>query len=314
MIDHTHSGNFSIRYLHYYFLYSALLLIFLLNRDEIISLLMLWFSPLSNLIGKGPAIWSLTFLFINFTYNRESLFNRNITLIDFIYTAVFLFLIWVVKPEFPQLVPVILIGAVWLFGVQKKHHALVFISIFFLAFSLPYLQMLKPYLQSLAVIVVESSLGLISIPVLVQEYYIAIPRGLFEVHESCSGLGYLAINLILLYLYSLLSRYNLRQFALALLSTIVFSLLINWIRIFIIVAAAHYYGFDVPFIVDGHQNFGWVIYVFFLIPFFYTFLKIERIEFQNLTLWQKFSDIKLRFPSILLLLPIFIYSTMSHNA
>ncbi len=83
----------------------------------------------------------------------------------------------------------------------------------FLFFSLPYFtEEVWVFLQMGTVIVTEKLLYLFSIPVVVQEYFIAIPAGIFEVEESCSGVRYLANNLLLTFLFSFLCGFGLGQF------------------------------------------------------------------------------------------------------
>ena len=88
---------------------------------------------------------------------------------------------------------------------------------------------------------------LVGLPVLVQGYYIAIPRGQFVIAEGCSGVRYLTSNLLLLFFYSLLNRYSIYQFLLGLLVTVSLALLMNWIRVVTIILFGRYFGIEHTF-------------------------------------------------------------------
>ena len=92
-------------------------------------------------------------------------------------------------------------------------------------------------------------LRLVGLPVLVQEYYIAIPRGHFVIAEGCSGVKYLTSNLLLLFFYSLLNRYSIYQFLLGLLVTVSLALLMNWIRVVTIILCGRYFGIFRPILI-----------------------------------------------------------------
>jgi exosortase len=173
----------------------------------------------------------------------------------------------------------------------------------FLLFSLPtFYSQWVPGLQSLTVVVSEGLLGLAGLPVLVQEYYIAIPRGQFVITEGCSGTRYLTSNLILFFLYSLLSRYSSSQFLLGLLVTVSLALLMNWIRVVTIILFGQYFGIGHSFVQD-HENYGQVLYASQLIPLFYLLLKIERLEWQQLPAYRPVTRDALTIPSMILVVP-----------
>ncbi len=297
------------KYSHYYVLYLLITLLAITNLNELNALFELWFLGGEG-FSKRPVIWLIAFFLMHKNLSRERLLNRSTSKIDVIFLVVILSGVFITKDQYSNIMLTLLLVSIWFYSTDIKYIATIFIVWTFLIFSLPYYFLLTPFLQDMAVNVVEPLLRLFGIPILVKEYSIAIPRGLFQVEQSCSGAGYLANNLILLFFYSLLSKFNIKQYLLAAISTVIISLLMNWVRILSIVFVAHHWGFDVPFFVKGHQDFGWAVYVVFLVPFFYIFLKIDRMN-QSPFKWVKNWDYPVfRFPSIYLLIPIFILSTI----
>lgn len=280
-----------------------------LYRGELTGLFASWFDD-GDYITKGPILWGLALYFLLRDASPQRSFADRLSLGDSILVAVALAaMIWL-DDRVPLLLPMIVIALVRHFTVERGRQPNFFILFSLLAFSLPYFPLLVPYLQSMAVFVVEGSLGLIGIPVLVQEFYIAIPRGQFFVADSCSGFRYLANNLILFFLYVLFSRFNTRQFLMALGVTVLLALIVNWVRIFIIIFVAHNWGLDVPFFVKDHGNLGWVVYIVMLIPFFYAFLRIEKMRLTTPKGLQFLNRELLPVAAQWLLLPVFVWSLL----
>ncbi len=276
-------------------------------RGDVSEMLARWFDD-GSYFHKGPILWLLGFFYLLRDVSPERLFIRRADASDLLLALVTLLLMVLVEDRVPMLMPIAVIALIRHYSIKSDTHPNFFVLFCLLAFSLPYFPLLVPYLQSMAVFVVEGILGLFGIPVLVQENYIAIPRGQFFVAGSCSGFRYLANNLILFFLYALFSRFNTRQFLMALGITILLALLVNWVRIFIIIFVAHNWGLDVPFFVKDHGNLGWVIYIFMLIPFFYGFLRIDRMRLGTPKALQFLRREWLPFAPQWLLLPVFAWS------
>ena len=280
-----------------------------LYRSELWVLFASWFDD-GDYISKGPILWGLAGYFLLRDVSWRRLFDSNGNNGDLLLLSVVLVSLVLLDSREPLLLPMLVIALIRHFSVERGVQPNGFILFCLLAFSLPYFPLLVPYLQSMAVFVVEGTLGLFGIPVLVQENYIAIPRGQFYVADSCSGFRYLANNLILFFLYALFSRFNTRQFLMALVVTVVLALIVNWLRIFIIIFVAHNWGLDVPFFVKDHGNLGWVVYIFMLIPFFYGFLRIERMRLGSPKRLQFLNREWLPFAAQWLLLPVFAWSLL----
>jgi len=289
--------------------YLLLLLILtgLFYRNELLTLFASWFDD-GDYITKGPILWVLALFFLLRDVSPRRVFSRAARLDDILLLSVILLLMVLLEDRVALLLPMLLIALLRHLSVEPDTQPNFFILFCLLAFSLPYFPLLVPWLQSMAVFVVEGTLAQFGIPVLVQENYIAIPRGQFYVAEACSGFRYLANNLILFFLYTLFSRFNTRQFLMALGVTILLSLLVNWLRIFLIIFVAHNWGLDVPFFVKDHGDLGWVVYAFMLVPFFWSFLRIERMRLAPPKGLQFLQREWLPVSSQWLLLPVFAWS------
>jgi exosortase len=134
-------------------------------------------------------------------------------------------------------------------------------------FAIPFWDYLNASLQWLSVQVSSSVLKAIDIEVVINGFFVSLPNGVFEIAGGCSGLRYLLVSLTLTYLYSFL---NLTQprYALALISTgLLFALISNWVRVFIIIYLGYRSNMSDPLVAE-HENFGWYLYAFTLIPLF----------------------------------------------
>lgn len=302
------SGLKSKEWIVYVYFIFSLGIIYGLFFHQLNAIVIDWFAD-GNYTTKGPFVWLIALVLALLSIQKNQL-KSSISINDLIFLLILISVIALVKDIQTVIIPTILFSAITYFGARIKELPEIFIVWLFLIFTLNYFPLLTPYLINMSVWANESLLALFGVPVLVQESFIAIPRGQFEVEGSCSGFRYLANNLILLFLYALMSKFNIRQFLLALSLTVLYSLLINWIRIFIIIVVAHNWGFEVPFFVKDHGNLGWVIYVFFLVLFFYTLIKIDKIKFapSRLILFGEHKILSL--PRIGLLLPLFVFSTI----
>lgn len=143
----------------------------------------------------------------------------------------------------------------------------------FLVLATPIWSVLTPLLQKLAVISNEAALKLSGIPTHIVGTQISIPAGNFEIEGGCSGLKYLVATLALGAFYGLSTFNKLKPVFLILVLSIVFSIILNWVRIYIIILVGEYSNMQSPLIKD-HDNFGWLLYGVSLVPFY---LIIKRI-------------------------------------
>lgn len=260
------------------YLLISLGVIYALQAEAINSLVLSWFSD-GNRFSKWPLVWALALYLSVSVIDKEHFTKSDLSALDIVACLFAVFLITVLGSFYETLIFTFLFAAVIYFATHYQNISRVLIVWAILFYSVINLASLVPELQLLATIVVEKWLSFFGIPVLVREYSIAIPKGMFLVEEGCSGFKYLSNNLILAVLFGVLGKLNFRQLLLAVVITIIYSLLINWIRITIIIVVAHNWGFDVPFFVKDHANLGWVIYAIFLPFFFMTLIKIEDSQY-----------------------------------
>ncbi len=299
----------SIKHIHYYYYIVSLCLIFLLDFQDIDTIFSDSFAE-SQYLSKDIGFWCIALFLIYHSLDAKRILSTSANIFDVTFMSCILVALVLVNSENTVFFPTLLLISIWYFSTKQANFPTIFITWLYLLLTLPYpyYNFIVPQLQFLTVNVLEGFIGLIGIPVLVQENSIAIPRGLFIVEEGCSGLKFLSVNLVLLYLYSVLSKFNLRQFLLGLIVTVFISVFINWLRIFIIIISAHNWGFEVPFLVKDHANFGWFVYAVFLFPFFYVFIKIDNLQLNKMSIYKNLSMYPVvDIPPIYLLIPIFGY-------
>ncbi|MCI2282213.1 exosortase [Colwellia sp. MSW7] len=115
---------------------------------------------------------------------------------------------------------------------------LFFPALYFI-FLIPLWGILTVPLQNLSVIAVNSLMGLTSIPVYVENQFVHIPSGVFEIAGGCSGLRYLLTSLAISSLYIFLHLRNIKNIAIFASIAILGALLTNWLRIAILIIIGH---------------------------------------------------------------------------
>ncbi len=308
-MDNNSADLKSLKFVQYYYFIGTLCLIFLLDFKDFNTIFTQSFSD-GAYISKDTGIWAIA-LFIFFrSLDLGVITSKSTNIFDALFLFVIICCLFFLKTDHSVFIPILLLGSIWFYSAGPGILPTLAITCLYLLLSLPfpYYSLLIPSLQSAAIFALEGLISLFNIPVLVQENSFAIPRGQFVIEEGCSGFKFLSVNLVLLFLYSLLSKFNFRQIFFAFITTISISLLTNWVRIFIIVIVAHNWGFEVPYLVKDHGNFGWVVYTGFLVPMFYFYLKIDKMFQEPYAFIDRGRKLTIKVPSILMLFPIFIYS------
>lgn len=178
----------------------------------------------------------------------------------------FIALVMTVQVVMMNLLPVVLIFGCYLaFG--RAYALFAAFPLAYLYCALPIWNYINPWLQSMTSLVVSEVLGWSGISVLIQDNFITIPAGIFEVAEGCSGFKYfissLALSLLFAHLYA---NSNLEKLK-VLLAGLLLALLANWVRVYVVIMIAHFTDITNP-LVEDHDNLGWVIYGISLLPFF----------------------------------------------
>ncbi len=139
---------------------------------------------------------------------------------------------------------------------------------FFLIFLVPVWGIITPYLQALSTTAVSFIMSYSSIPTYVEGNLISIPSGVFEIAGGCSGLRYLIVSLAISSLFIFLNVKKYSQGFWFLTVAIIGALITNWIRIAALISIGHFTNMESELMKD-HNDFGWYLYIPFLISLFY---------------------------------------------
>lgn len=154
----------------------------------------------------------------------------------------------------------------------------------FLVFPLVYLILIypfwgafAPFFQDLSVFVVTLIMSFTEIPVFVENEFVTIPAGVFEIARGCSGLRYIIVSLAISSLYVYLYLRTVKS-ALIFVTVALFGALVtNWVRIVCLILIGHYTNMESSLMTD-HNNFGWYIYIPVVLVQFYIGARLERSE------------------------------------
>ena len=135
-------------------------------------------------------------------------------------------------------------------------------------------------LQSWTTVAVTAILNILQVPNFIQGDFVRIPSGVFEIAGGCSGLHFLIVGLTLAAIYGhLYLRTWTRQ--LQLLAVMgAMSIVMNWIRVATIITAGHMTDMQSYLVKVDHYNFGWILFVVMLVPFFFIAHRIEGVDKQ----------------------------------
>ncbi|WP_250658212.1 exosortase A [Alkalimarinus coralli] len=167
---------------------------------------------------------------------------------------------------------------IWLFCLTtlgwKASKKLIF-PIAFLYFAIPIWDVLIIPLQYITTDVNGVLLSIAGVTAHIEDVFVTLPVGKFEIAGGCSGLRYLIISMTLTTLYSYLNYTRLASTAILIASGILIALVANWIRVFIIILAGNATNMQHS-LVNEHDHFGWLVFAVTLIPLFFLAHKLER--------------------------------------
>lgn len=147
-----------------------------------------------------------------------------------------------------------------------------------LIFTIPFWDYLSWTLQLITVEINRLLLGLFDIDFEVEGVYVyLIGVGAFEVANGCSGLRYLLVGQSLALLYGELNFRRLQSRVVFFLTAVLFSLVANWIRVFVIIYMGHETNMQSS-LIDDHDSFGWWVFAGTLVPLFYIGYRMERAQ------------------------------------
>jgi len=179
-----------------------------------------------------------------------------------------------------------------------------------LFFALPVWSVLLPYLQTMTVFSSALLLKVLAIEHVIENNYVKLPQGIFEIEESCSGLRYLLVGVTLSLAYGYLNYQNLKKTTALVISSVLLMIFGNYLRVLVVILLGIWKGMSYPLVQD-HANLGWVLFGLLLLPLYYVAKIIERSQSpifntKNKTKFcdQNFSKIKYPFIFILFLASI----------
>ncbi len=161
-----------------------------------------------------------------------------------------------------------------------KNYQVLLIPIFILLFTIPVWSLFLPYLQKIAVFGTDTLLSVSNFDYRIVDNVVILSKGMFEIEESCSGLRYLLVGVLLSFVYGYLNYQSNWATIVLVLSAVVIMLVGNLFRILIIIVLGVWKGMDYPLVQD-HENLGWLIFILMLVPLF----TIAR--FIKPSLWKK---------------------------
>lgn len=151
-----------------------------------------------------------------------------------------------------------LIVTVWTLLGSKVIWALSF-PLGFLFFAVPMGEFLIPPLMDFTADFTVMALQLTGIPVYREGMFFEIPSGHWSVVEGCSGLRYLIASITLGFLYAYLTYYTLWRRVLFIVLAVIFPIIANGARAYMIVMIAHLSDMKLALGVD-HYIYGWVFF------------------------------------------------------
>lgn len=134
-----------------------------------------------------------------------------------------------------------------------------------LIFAIPIWDYLVPGLVEMASVVVGKLVEASKIPALVEGNSFYLPEGKVDIVGGCSGVKYLTIALLISYYILITSYSSLSQKATLLAMAVVLSIVMNWVRIFIIIQVAYLSKMQSALVSD-HERFGWLLFAIVLVP------------------------------------------------
>jgi len=117
---------------------------------------------------------------------------------------------------------------------------------------------LLPPLQTLATIAASWGIGLIGIPIFVEDVFIEIPSGRYWVAPGCAGLNFLLSGFALSLLYVEQIYDDWRKRVAGVLIVLAVAVVANWVRIFALIVAGHY--LEEVYDIDDHYMEGWLFF------------------------------------------------------
>ena len=171
--------------------------------------------------------------------------------------------------------PMLVLVTVWAAGGLQLARRVAF-PILLLYFALPVWELINPLLQWMTAVANYWLANLVGIPVVMNEFRIDIPAGSFLIAGGCSGLHFFIVALFIATVQGEMDRDDLRSRIILLLMAGALALVTNWLRVFIIIVAGHLTDMQHFLVKVDHYYFGWVLFAFALVFYFYASQRVEH--------------------------------------
>jgi len=150
-----------------------------------------------------------------------------------------------------------------------------------LIFAIPVWDYLSPPLVELSSLIVTRMLNMSHLTAYIDGNSIFMPFGTIIIAGGCSGLRYLLIALALSIYLVLTSHVSFKNAVLIILTSAGLGLLVNWIRIYIIILIAYRTEMQTR-LIENHETFGWVLFIFVILPMFFIANRLRVYEHKKL--------------------------------
>jgi exosortase A len=161
-------------------------------------------------------------------------------------------------------IPLILWCAVWTaFGLPIAMRLAAPLACLY--FAIPLWEFLIPWLQRIAVFVVETVLQWSNIPVHIDGVRVYIPEGTFEIESGCSGRRYFIVCLTLAAVLAGTLRMPRWRTAAFLALSALMALGMNWLRILIVIYAGHLTNMASYLVAQEHISLGWALFAVLIV-------------------------------------------------
>lgn len=155
----------------------------------------------------------------------------------------------------PLVIMACLVGA---FGFRRAKPAVLPVALLYL--TLPVWDVLVDPLRGLSTAVTTMVLRALDIPAFVEGHRVTLTHGAIEIASGCSGVNFFVAALSLAGVVGLMNRASGRQLARLMTVAAGLALVCNWIRIIVIVIAAHLTEMRTFLITTDHYVFGWLLF------------------------------------------------------
>ena len=136
----------------------------------------------------------------------------------------------------------------------------------YLYFSIPVWHAGNSALQSLTVQATEILVGSAGFLAYIEGNRVFLSSGAFAIADGCSGLNFFIVAIAFSTLYGYLYLPNNYRRVLLVLIAMVFALVMNWLRVFIIIYAGYLTDMQHYLVTVDHKMFGWAMFALVLVP------------------------------------------------